>query len=210
MYKIVRDTFNLQKEKLPTIKEVKQHIRTDNEWGLNLDDKRHLNVYRIRDEYIKKSFPILTHEFISTVKNMIEDLKIINVSELSGGTGWFTYWLKNYGVNILDCIDNKSWKHREYLKLVKKYDSIKYVKKHPEITMFILSWPYMDTVAERIWKSMKRGQYLLYIGEQASGCTANDKFFELVENKEVIDNWDMQASFISFWGIHDRPILYRK
>ncbi len=68
----------------------------------------------------------------------------------------------------------------------------------------------MDGVAARIWNAMKENQYLFYIGESYGGCTANDKFFELINEYETEDKWKLKVNFRSFWGIHDQPYLYKR
>ena len=70
----------------------------------------------------------------------------------------------------------------------------------------------MSDFATQIWKAMRADQYLLYIGEQPGGCTADDEFFELVEDHEVDTplTEGMGRSFVSFWAMHDFPHLFKK
>ncbi len=139
----------------------------------------------------------------------MDDFHINKIVQLSCGPGWFTYWLRKYGILVEKCVDNFTWKesfkNKSYLSFVEKGDSIE-AAKVDNVEMFILSWPYMDSVAANIWKEMKRGKYLLYIGEEKGGCTADDEFFNLIENKEIQRGFP----FLSFPNIHDRPILFQK
>lgn len=208
---ILKSTFSIESDMLPSISFLKKNIQIE-DWKSYENFEKLDSTYALRQNYVKHNFSILSHEFISTIKNIIKDLEINNVAELSCGEGWFTYWLKRYGISVINCIDDMSWKAhaRTYLKTVKRYDSVKYVEEHPEVRLFILSWNYMDNVAYNIWRTMKSGQYLLYIGEGYGGCTASDEFFNDVQDREIEDKWNLDGSFISFWGIHDRPIIYLK
>lgn len=200
---------------LPTIKELKEVIVSD-DWNnvkiiLDSVSSSYINRFSVRDNYIIHSFLILNHEFLLSIKKMVSDLNIKKISELSCGIGWFSYWLNKYNISIIDSVDNYSWKFKTKINnWVTKQDSKEYVKNNQDLDMFILSWPYMDNVADNIWKSMKQGQYLLYIGEGYGGCTADDKFHELVEYNKIKDSWGLQNNFISFYAIHDYPVLYRK
>jgi len=113
---------------------------------------------------------------------------------------------------VFYCIDDFSWEYKQNSRLphVKKHDSIKFTKEHTEIDLFILSWPYMDQNAFEIWQAINSGTYLLYIGEDYGGCTADDNFFKATSKWVVEDKWELYKTFISFWGVHDRPILYQK
>lgn len=200
-------SYRLCKLNSPTIAFLEQYIAPEDSFIDMVPSE-----FEIRNEYVKHSFPILSHEFILSVSEMVKGLKITQITELSCGIGWLTYWLRKYNIPIKECVDNMTWKkyHKYYLKHVKKYDSVKYVKSNGTIELFILSWPYMDKVAENIWKAMSKGQYLLFIGEDEGGCTATDDFFQLINEYEVNDIWKLNKNFKSFWGIHDTPTLFRK
>lgn len=169
-------------------------------------------TFKARDEYVDRSFCILSQDFMQAIVRMANDLKIKKTVELCCGGGWLSYWLKRYGLKIRSS-DNQSW-HKVFKSApqpVVKMDAAKYVRMHPAVQLYILSWPdYESDVAYRIWRSMKRGQYLLFIGEDEGGCTANDVFFKTVKSREISDIWGLQENFISFYGIHDHSTLYRK
>jgi len=207
---LIKRTFSFDYATLPTISEITSVIQEDS-WGWSADNKKRRNTYSIRQEYCNYSFSILSHEFMTSLKELVNKYNFKDIHELSCGIGWFTYWSRKYGINTKEAVDDYSWKHcKEFLPLVTKKDSIQHVKDNPQVDLFILSWPYMDAVAERIWTLMKPGQYLLYIGEGEGGCTANDTFFSKVAGQEIEVDSDISKNCISFWGIHDCPYLYRK
>lgn len=91
-------------------------------------------------------------------------------------------------------------------------DALEYLRRHQQVELFILSWPMEDDTAVRFWQAMRPGQYLLYIGEERGGCTADNAFFDAIDGHEVDNNAtrQMQRSFLSFDDFHDQPHLYKK
>ena len=207
-YDIIRQTFSID-GRLPSIEWFRKNVSLD----VNIDNitkiDDHLNLtfvsFNFRHIYTYRSFPILTKEWIKSIADYCQQFN--KVYELAAGGGWITYWLRKYGIDI-ECIDNYKWKDIKYNDWVKKGDAVEYVKNNQDIELFILSWPWMDDMAANIFESMRSGQRILYVGEGYGGCTANDRFFKLVENKKEETN--IEDNFISFWGIHDYPSVYVK
>ena len=212
---LVSQTFSCSSDRLPTIAQVKSHIYTDRTWveAGEYDPEKHLTTRLVRESYVGQSFVLLTNEFIGSLQRLCLDYAVI--VELGAGIGWLGYWLGKYGVKIQASIDNKSWpdfpKDR-YLDIVEEIDSLDYVLHHPEVEMFILSWPQEDDLATRIWQALQPRQHLLYIGEDREGCTANNVFFDLTQGHEVENTptMEMRQSFLSFDDFHDQPHLYQK
>jgi len=210
---LIELTFDACLPQLPSLLEIKEHILTDGcSFGAGYDSKKSSRTHVIRDLYTKYSFPLLTHEFLCDLKYVVKTHPFLSVHELSCGVGWFSFWMKKYGIPLQAAVDNNSWQHKiSFLDFVQRVDSIHHVKQHPEADLFILSWPYMDNVAERIWKAMQPGQYLLYIGEGGSGCTATEEFHNAVDPFVLkSETHTLQQHFVSFWAVHDRPYLYKK
>ena len=207
---IIKSTFS-NTEKLPTINEINQVIIFGNDHTSDFHDVRLENSFGIRKEYIKYNFCILSDEFIKSMKKFIYENNLTPISELCAGSGWLSYWLMKYGIEIHSTTDNGDWKssQKEKHRFVKRRNAQKWIKNHPEVRMFLLSWPYMDNTAYEIWKNMIGGQYLFYIGEDDGGCNANEKFFKAVMNYEIKE-WYSDDKFVSFNGIHDRPRIFKK
>ncbi len=167
----------------------------------------------VREYYVGQSFVLLTDEFMISLQRLCIDLT--SIVEIGAGIGWLGYWLCKYGIRVQSSIDNKTWPgfpQNRYLDIVQKMDSLEYLCLHPEVQLFILAWPEEDDLASRIWQALHPGQYLLYIGEDRDGCTANNLFFELIHGHEVVNNAtrEMRHSFLSFDDFHDQPHLYQK
>lgn len=209
---MITETFDRRRKELPTEARVKEFIVTEwDSWeAIDFGSYKYTATYPIRKEYTKHSFPILTHEFILGVGGLIKELGVEEIVELACGKGWFSYWLMKYGMKVSSCIDDGSWgKGRGvYLDIVEKVDAVKFMLGHKEVELFILSWPYMDSLAYDIWMKLQCGQYLFYIGEDEGGCNASDSFFDKVKGSEVQFNGALP--FVSFSGLHDRLMLYRK
>jgi hypothetical protein len=212
---ILSQTFSHTSKRLPTIAQVKSHIYTDRQWieAGDFDRKKQLLTMKVRESYVGQSFVLLTDEFIRSLKRLCP--AFTSIVEVGAGIGWLGHWLSKYGIRVQASIDNKTWPgfpQDRYLDIVQQIDSLDYLRLHPEVELFILSWPEEDDLASRIWQALRPGQHLLYIGEDRHGCTANDVFFELIQGHEVENNAtkEMRQSFLSFDDFHDQPHLYQK
>lgn len=212
---LINQTFSCISERLPTITQVKSHIYTDRKWveAGEYDPEKHLTTRLVRESYVGQSFVVLTDEFIGSLQRLCHSFT--HIVEIGAGIGWLGYWLGKYGVKIQASIDNKSWPDfpkDQYLDIVEAMDSLDYIQLHPEVELFILSWPQEDDLATRIWQALQPDQHLLYIGEERGGCTANSVFFDLIQGHEVENEatMEMRQSFLSFDDFHDQPHLYQK
>ncbi len=212
---ILTQTFSHTSKRLPTIAQVKSHIYTDRQWieAGDFNRKKQLLTIAIRESYVGQSFVLLTDEFIRSLQRLCTDFT--SIVEIGAGIGWLGHWLSEYGTRVQTSIDNKTWPgfpQDRYLDIVQKMDSLDYLHLHPEVQLFILAWPEEDDMASHIWRALRPGQHLLYIGEDRDGCTANNVFFELIHGHEVRNKAteEMRQSFLSFDDFHDQPHLYQK
>jgi SAM-dependent methyltransferase len=82
------------------------------------------------------------------------------------------------------------------------------VGQHPGRAVF-LCWPdYSTSFGYEVASRVGPGQLLLYVGESAGGCNADDAFFGLLDTEFTdLGEYDQQP----VWeGIHDRLIAYRR
>jgi len=221
--KAVEQTFDINSKVLPSGKIIKPFLKeeslslTKGILDIMLDDKSFLTPYYLRELYLEHSFVVYTDEMLNTLRTFCNSKGLKHINELCCGTGWFSHWMKKYGIPLQNAVDNKTWfdykKHDKFLPIVRKDDAVQFVRNNPQTDMFVLSWPYMDPLARMIWDNMRAGQYLLYIGEGEGGCTADDSFFEAVRNHEITNNKEFnlfKKEFIQFRGLYDRPELYLK
>lgn len=165
--------------------------------------------YRVRRKYVKHCFPILSDEFLKSLSGYCREKD--RIVDLCCGEGWLSHWLGRYGVGVT-AVDRRGHEFfSRFLPEVQKCDALKYIRKNRDVDAYILSWPpYNKPLAANIWKELFPGQELLYIGEGSGGCTADDRFFSMVKGHMVEDKWGLNEGFRSFYGIHDRPMLFRK
>ncbi len=196
---IIERSFNKKDKTLPTTKEIVESSILDN-----------LNY---RFFYTNNSWFVMNHEFIKEMSSLIKFIGFTNF-ELACGSGWLTYWLKKYGVKNIKCSDSHKWTEKHIYTDIKKKDAVEIVKENIGRSLFILSWPpYNNSLAEDVWSSMQKGQYLLYIGEYKNGCNANNNFFNLIKDYEYEGINYFKAcknSFLRFKYLHDHVYLYRK
>jgi len=135
------------------------------------------------------------------------------------GTGSLSFALQQQGINIR-ATDNFSWdKHNNwnedenYWTGIEYVDAIEAVKKYGEnIDVIIMSWPYMDDIAVKVLHTMRDVNpncIMIYIGEEDGGCTANDEFFETIEEIEDQEFKNAVSNFKRWWGIYDCPQLVK-
>jgi len=223
---VIKRTFDKKAPSLPSGKLIRQYVNDDYIFSkpdkekdkLKFDFDKFMVPMVIRDNYLQHAFVAYNDELLTAMTMFCAANRIKSVSEVLCGTGWFSHWMKRYGIPVKHSVDNKSWikykRDNRFLPIVKEMDAAQHVRRCRTVQLFVMSWPYMDPVAANVWKAMKPGNLLLYIGEGHGGCTANDEFFELAGPHEVSDEVEgfsaIQDSFVRFWGLHDRPILYRK
>lgn len=211
--KCVKKTFDAKARSLPSRNEIYKYVNEPGSLGGDVD--RFMIPFAIRELYLENSFVAYNHEFMVALWELCQALEIKRVSEVLCGTGWLSHWMKKYNIPVKHSVDNKTWPRyngKQFLRLVKRMDAVKHVKRCRKVDMFVMSWPYMDPVAAEVWKAMKPGAYLLYIGEDLGGCTADDEFFRITEGCVIETNETnmLEDAFVRFWGIHDRPVLFRK
>ncbi|NMA84055.1 MAG: hypothetical protein GX962_09355 [Epulopiscium sp.] len=132
--------------------------------------------------------------------------------EVMAGTGALTCELRKCGVDIV-ATDNYSWKKCNTWVHVDEIDAVEAVEKYKNVDILIMSWPpYQNDIAFEVLNKMRMVNpdcRMVYIGEEEGGCTANDKFFSLIEEIEDESFHKVKLEFQNWSGIHDRPFLIR-
>lgn len=164
------------------------------------------NTYRLRRSLVNKfAWAIPTTDAVQAIASFVPQSKVLSIG---AGTGYWEYLMAQIGLQVT-AFDDKSWDqkfrrwewysvrratHREARKL-----------KYQNHALF-LCWPYMDNMAYHALRLFK-GTRLIYIGEGRGGCTANDKFFDLLEQAWTLVD---RISIPQWSGIHDDLYLYEK
>ena len=178
--------------------------------------------YRLRSDVVKKiGFLLVTKEWVEDLSNAIGDKKCL---EIMAGSGALSKTLKDKGTNVI-ATDNFSWRKNEngssteswttdsgnHYCDIEQLDAVEAIKKYKDVDYILMSWaPYEDPIATEVLKAMREynpNAVLIYFGEGWGGCTANDEFFELVEEVEI-NGFDF-VNVPSWYGINDTMILYK-
>ncbi len=164
-----------------------------------------LTQYYAREEYIEKfGFAILNQETVEALK------KYAPILEVGAGSGYWAYELKKAGIDIV-ATDTHSWKFADKWKAmswidVEKLNAIDSISKYPGRALLFV-WPSYDEQWAEQALNVYEGNTVIYVGESYGGCTANDEFHAILDNKfEEIEEIDIPQ----FDGIHDRLRVYKR
>ncbi len=157
-----------------------------------------------RQDLVKKYSFAIPDEF--ALQKLVEYSPIV---EIGAGLGYWANLVNKMGGKVL-CYDDNSW---ELNKLHKTYSEINPIQKLNKDDFFVsslfLCWPPMEEMSETYLKMYMEngGQTVIYVGEGYGGCTANDEFFEIIENnfkpilRHRIPQWE---------GIHDEFCIFTR
>ena len=176
-----------------------------------------MDRYTLRSDFIKTiGFTLISNDWIKPLSQWIGNRKCL---EVMTGTGSLSFALQQQDINII-ATDNFSWEgnsnwndNENYWTEIEHIDAIEAVEKYgKDIDIIIMSWPYMDDTAHRILQSMREVNpncIMIFIGEGMGGCTADDEFFESIQEIEDTEFEQAVSNFKQWWGIHDYPQLVK-
>ena len=156
---------------------------------------------------------MLSEDWVKPLAKWIGDRPCL---EIMCGNGYLSYALSKYGCNI-KATDNYSW-NKEFEKMgsiypVENLDCIAAIEKYGKNVKFIIcSWPYMDSNAYRSLMKMREINpkcRMIYIGEEFGGCTANNDFFNNIEECYVKGFEDAVGNYRRWQSIHDSIVLVK-
>lgn len=158
------------------------------------------------------SYALITNEFVNRLNIFLKDKKVL---EVMAGRGLLSALLREKGADII-CTDSNDWggSSEEYayteIEIIEAEEAVK--KYGKEIDYILMVWPPIhEDHAYRVAKALREvnpNASIIYIGENR-GCTADDDFFDLIEDVEDIKFREVQKSYQQFKNLHDRPYLVR-
>ena len=79
------------------------------------------------------------------------------------------------------------------------------VEKYNDADCLFICWPEYNKSYAADALSKFSGKYIIYIGENEGGCTANDEFFDILEK-----DWtcEQTVDIKNWWGINDSMEFY--
>lgn len=91
-------------------------------------------------------------------------------------------------------------------------DCIDAIEKYKDTDIFIVSWPYMDDTAHRALMKMREVNHdaiMIFIGEDSGGCTANDDFYDSIQEIDNMKINSINCIYPRWNGINDRLFLVK-
>jgi hypothetical protein len=163
----------------------------------------------VRDRVVEKfGFAVLGRATIELLKQYGPIL------EIGSGSGYWSYELRNAGIDVIPTdpqtatyrFGESQGRWKDLWVPIEKLTAQQALAKYPGRTLLTV-WPDLD--GEWVGEALASfpGPTLIYVGESQGGCTANDKFFELLEQgwSEILCH-----DIPQFRGIHDCLYVYRR
>ena len=166
--------------------------------------------YMSRGNFTSKyAWAIPSENAILGIKEFIKDKG--HILEVGAGLGLWASLLQMVGLQVIPtdgfCSHEleKSTPQTRFTH-VEHLDGIKAIQMYKTPCLF-MCWPsYGSPFATNCLKEFQ-GEYLIYIGEGQDGCTADNDFFEILENSWTsVERIDIRR----WWGIWDRIEIYQR
>lgn len=169
-----------------------------------------------RNAFIKDfGFVYLTKECAQALTEFLMSMRCLDVGS---GTGWLSHLLAERGVETVaaDKGGDAFAQHRMSKVWKRDFEGDAVTLLPGEFDAVILTWPHVSSgLASRVVDTMKQGQVLVYQGEGSGGCTAEEAFFDVIENTalwEPLETVTRQLNevHVQFDGLHDTWLVARK
>ena len=137
-------------------------------------------------------------------------IKLSPIVEIGAGNGYWAYLIDKLGGDIVAYDKYKPLENTEF-HYDKEWFNVQEggpekVIEHSDRTLLLVWPPYEGALARQCLKNYT-GSTLIYVGEDKGGCTADDEFFDILEN----DYTQVEDLYIPQWiGIHDCMGIYTK
>lgn len=207
--------------KIPTYQEIKESI--PNRFAI-FNVKDHFNNFEvqssIRHVYVERfGFCLINEGMLNDIAEYLNGKKVL---EIGSGNGFLAKCLQDKGIDVFPTDDlsweskgesmySMGWKDKHYTE-IEKLDYHAALKKYiDDVDAALLSWPvYGDRLAYNVLKvCLSHDKPLIYIGEQEMGCTADDYFFDYIDNPELSFE-PLTRMYIPFYGMYDDVYLIQK
>jgi hypothetical protein len=175
--------------------------------------KDNWNQFIVRDSLVKKySWAIPNQEAIDYL------VSLSPIVEMGAGTGYWAYLITQAGGDII-AFDKQPHYNLQATPFSRRMEANNQwtevlqgectrlkstLVRYPDRTLFLCWAPYNDNFAYRCLKTYK-GNKLVVVGEGWGGCTANDKFFSLLDKEWEVDK---EIEIPQYSGIHDYLVGY--
>lgn len=185
-----------------------------NDKGFRTDFGSSMLSFKLREEYISNfGFSLMNQLLIDELTLCLKDKKVV---ELGAGTGWISHLLQNKNIDVqpidLYDIDKNNYNFFKSHTDILNVSAQDYLSKNKNYDTILMIWPnYSSDFAAQSLDLIPQGKQLIYIGESCGGCTANERFFELLDLKCILDKEKTShlQKFTTRWsGLHDDIYVY--
>lgn len=168
---------------------------------VNLGASRH-------DLCTRYAWSIITPGDVEWIGKVLDGRPVV---EIGAGTGYWAWQLEQTGVDVVaydphpPSADNTFCKAGPYTTVLAGDATA--VELHQDRALLMV-WPPYDGGHARQALSAYRGDLLVYAGESAGGCTADDGFYDLLEADWV--EVSVSPHHVTWSGIHCRLAAYQR
>lgn len=163
----------------------------------------------------KHGYVYVTQEQATLMAKLLQGKRCL---EVAAGTGWLSHLLLDKGVDVLASdMGGDSFAGYEMQHVWQRHHEGDSLSLLPgEFDAVILTWPAYDApFGHQVLQAMRAGQVLFFEGEGKGGCTADDAFFETLEDAQQWRKkqaWTQQLNehHLHFSGLHDRWSVWQK
>ena len=190
-----------------------RHRRFDPSMPVEYNMHDTMKETKVRWEFIDKfGFAILSLGAVEAIRPYQPLL------ELGAGSGYWSYELKRFGIDVIatDPFDqetvsrsntgmeskgDKVWEHR-YTE-IEQLAAVDAIRKYPSRNLLIV-WPSLWSSWAAGALEVYTGNTVIYFGENQGDACADDRFFELLDERFADRTY---VPMPHFWGCHDRWLL---
>jgi len=120
------------------------------------------------------------------------------ILEVSAGAGYWAWCIRQFDADII--ATDPAAPIQPQWSPVWTASAQKVVPDYPERTL-LLVWPSYDDIWPAEALEMYQGETIIYVGEGRGGCTADDRFHQMLhEEWELVETVDIPQ----YLGLHDR------
>ena len=187
---------------------------------MKIDIKMYLEIFRKHFSY--------TIPDENLIKEMAKFIRKDKVLELGSGKGLHSYLLSLENIDIV-ATDSYTWNTPKFgynFMKIEKFDYLDAINKYNDRSVLVMIWPplyqkieeyekYNEEHEKKVIESNYspdalrkfKGNKLIYIGEERTGCTACDEFFDILE-----EDWELvkKIQVNNIYGFDDSVYFYKK
>jgi hypothetical protein len=202
--------------------EAKSHIKTEGE-GPILDALKGLEeaapfavaagLFPCWELFARRPLFVQTYSFaIPSEEALAEIAKHAPILEVGAGSGYWAYELAKRGVEVVATDPwpvsqgGNHYMFRKEWTPVLATAGVDAVAVYAEHTL-LLVWPCLGNPWAADVLEAYGGETLIFVGESVGGCTADDRFYQLLEERFTVS---LEMDIPQWFGIHDYLSVYRR